>query len=188
MFLGFAGYVGTGVFSESPPNGWLWQQVKAFAPPEKPEHLLDYRVAVSRASDEQKLLFVDFTGVNCINCRIMEQTVLADPSIHETLAELVQVQLFTDEIPGIRNRALRDDLLKLNRQLQQDLVKDAALPLYAVVTPDGKRVITTFKGLDKSGGEDFLKFLNAGIDRWQQFREQQPVVNQVTGKPTDGRM
>lgn len=188
LFLGLGSYIAAGAFSEAPPSGWLWQQIQAFAPPARTEHLLDFRVAVNRASSQQKLLFLDFTGVNCVNCRKMENTVLVDPAVHAALADLVQVQLYTDEIPGVRDAALRDELLALNRQLQAEWFGDVTLPGYAVVTPDGKHVISTFKGLDGSGGVDFLKFLNAGISTWKAYQAQQPVTSNATRSTSDSRL
>lgn len=187
LFLCLGSYIAAGVFGSAPPTGWLWQQIQAFAPPTKSEHLLDFRVAVERASSQQKLLFLDFTGVNCVNCRRMENTVLVDPEVHDVLSGLVQVQLYTDEIPGVRDAALRDELLGMNRELQAEWFGDVTLPGYAVVTPDGKNVITTFKGLDKSGGADFLKFLQTGISLWEKHG-QQPLANQTIGKPASSRM
>ena len=184
LFLTLSAYISVGVFSATPPAGLLWQQIAAFAPPSKPHHLLDFRVAVDQAQEENRLLFLDFTGVNCVNCRKMENTVLADPSIRQALEKMVQVQLFTDEIPGIKNRVLRDELLELNRTLQSEWFGDVTLPGYAVVTPDGKNVITMFKGLDGTGGEDFLKFINAGVDRWEKFQSSQSVANRQAGSDT----
>ncbi len=178
LFLCLGGYIGAGVFSDVAPNGWLWQQIHAFAPPSKPkpESLLDFRVAVAQATEQQKLLFIDFTGVNCVNCRRMEATVLSSPFIHEKLSKFVQVQLYTDEVPGIRDANLRNELLELNRNLQAEWFGDVTLPGYAVVTPDGKNVINRFKGLDKSGGEEFLQFIDAGIDRWNEYLREKAVA------------
>jgi len=45
------------------------------------------------------------------------------------------------------------------------------LPNYAVVSADGKTVLSVFKGLDRTGGKDFLEFLNAGLQRWEAIKE-----------------
>ena len=170
LFLSLSAYISVGVFAAKPPTGLLWQQIAAFAPPTESHHLLDFREGVKLASAEDRLLFLDFTGVNCVNCRKMENTVLSEPTVRKALEGMVQVQLYTDEIPGVKDSVLRDELLDLNRTLQAEWFGDVTLPGYAVVTPDGKRVITMFKGLDSTGGDDFLKFINAGVDRWKEYR------------------
>ena len=76
---------------------------------------------------------------------------------------MVQVQLYTDKVPGIDDPALQEELLALNRNLQGDWFRDVTLPGYAVVTSDGKTVLKMFKGLDSSGGRNFLTFLKQGI-------------------------
>lgn len=163
LFLCLAGYIGVGTFGANAPTGVLWHQIAAFAPPSKPHHLLDFRVAVKKATDERKLLFVDFTGVNCVNCRKMENTVLIEPDVVRALSGMVQVQLYTDKVPGIDDPALQEELLALNRNLQGEWFRDVTLPGYAVVTSDGKTVLKMFKGLDSSGGRNFVAFLKQGI-------------------------
>ncbi len=170
-FLGFAAYVAAGVFAATPPKGWLWQQVAAFAPPDAPSHLVDFREAVRIASKEKKPLFIDFTGVNCVNCRKMEQTVLSKEEIHQVLKQTVQVQLYIDRVPGVTDSKEHDALLAMNRQLQTEWFKDVTLPGYAIVSPDGKVLMARFRGLDPSGGANFLKFLNSGLANWKKMQE-----------------
>ncbi len=183
LLLCLGGYIGVGVLSDVAPSSWLWRQIHAFAPPSKPEHLLDFRVAVAQASEQKKLLFIAFTGINCINCRRMEATVLSSPLIHEKLSKLIQVQLYTDEIPHIRDTNFRNELLELNRNLQVEWFEDPILPSYAVATPDGKNVIARFKGLDKSGGEEFLQFIDAGIDRWNEYLREKAMAGHAGDPP-----
>lgn len=170
MFLCLAGYIGAGVFAKTAPTGVLWHQIAAFAPPGKPHHLLDFREAVKTASTQNKFLFVDFTGVNCVNCRKMENTVLIEPDVVRVLSGMVQVQLYTDIVPGIEDPAIQEQLLAMNRELQGDWFGDVTLPGYAVVTSDGQTVLKTFKGLDTSGGRRFLAFLKQGKANGEQVK------------------
>ncbi len=173
----------------------VWNVASAFAPPEiqdgdVTEHPefgfalsfhgeqigLEFDRAVSVAQKSQKLLFVDITGVNCVNCRKMERTVLVDPRVTAILAGTVQAQLYVDRVPGIRDQQRADSIKESNNKLAINLLGDVTMPAYAVLTPDGKKVLSVFKSLDSSGGEDFLKFLNAGISKWEKLQKKTDVA------------
>ncbi|MEQ9406746.1 MAG: cytochrome c biogenesis protein CcdA [Fuerstiella sp.] len=182
-FFGLAAYIAVGLFSARAPDGVLWQQIVAFAPPQIEfssnedgffiEHdglaySLDFDNAVETASSENKPMFLDFTGVNCINCRRMEKGVLATEEVHSVLADLVRVQLYVDEVPGVKTKPDEHDrLLKRNHDLQEEWFGDVTIPAYVIATPDGQEILSTFKGLDTSGVE-FRKFLAAGLTRWKE--------------------
>ncbi len=55
--------------------------------------------SLAKAAKEQKLVFVDFTGINCSNCRYNEKTVFKQPEIKELFQQYVLVKLYTDGIP-----------------------------------------------------------------------------------------
>lgn len=180
-FVGLAAYIAVGLFAARPPEGMLWQQIVAFAPPQINsangddgyfiehdglKYSLDFDAAVASAASDNKPMFLDFTGVNCINCRLMEKGVLSKEEIHSVLKDLVRVQLYVDQIPGV-NREGEDykRLLDRNHSLQENWFGDVAIPAYAITTPDGTEILSTFKGLDSTGLE-FRKFLAAGLKRW----------------------
>ena len=54
------------------------------------------------AKRENKLVFVDFTGINCTNCAKNEHSVFPQPQIAELLKQYVLVQLYTDKVRGGR--------------------------------------------------------------------------------------
>ena len=99
--------------------------------------------------------------------RQMERTVMVEKSVVAAMEKMVRAQLYTDEVPGIEDEELREKLLLLNQELQSELTGDVALPSYAVVSPDGKTVLSYYSGVDSSGGKDFLEFLNDGLGRWE---------------------
>lgn len=58
----------------------------------------DYEEALAYAKKVKKPLFVDFTGINCVNCRKMEQQVWGEPGILESLRDKVVIaSLYVDE-------------------------------------------------------------------------------------------
>lgn len=182
-FHGNRSYLLVGLFAAKPPEGVLWQTVAAFAPPQMDitsseegytvehdglEYSLDFDAAVKVASKDNKPLFLDFTGVNCMNCRQMERVVLSQNEVHDLIEDMVRVQLYTDTVPGVSK--VSDDydrLLKRNMDLQETWLKDVAIPIYVIATPDGSEILATFKGNDQTNGELFRKFLSVGKQRWQ---------------------
>ncbi len=180
VFLGLGGYLAVGMFSAKEPQGALWQQIAAFAPPRiegaegdigpYTQHgdlrfALDYEQAIEYARENDKPLLFDFTGVNCVNCRLMEKK-MELPQNKQELENFVLVQLYQDSIPTINDRELADELLTKNQNLAVDWFKDVTLPAYAVVSSDGKVQLASFKGLEQNEGS-FAKFLKFGYNKWK---------------------
>jgi thiol:disulfide interchange protein DsbD len=179
LFLGLAGYLAVGLYASEKPSGKLWEQIAAFAP-QKIEggvddlgpflkhdglnYALDYERAVALAKSKNQPLFLDFTGVNCVNCRLMERR-MGQPHNRSQLEKFIRVQLYTDNVPSITDQGRVDALLAKNRDLQENWFRDATLPSYAVVSPDGRTLLAAFSGVEKSEGE-FAEFLEAGYRLW----------------------
>lgn len=182
-FLGLAAYIAVGLFSAQSPQGVLWKQIVAFAPPQLDvssgeegyfvehdglKYSLDFDEAVKTSSTEGKPLFLDFTGVSCINCRLMEE-VLAEDRFHEVLKDLGRAQLYVDNIPGLAEGSEEyERILARNHSLQEEWIGDVAIPAYVIASPDGKEILATFKGIDLSGKE-FMQFLDFGLSRWEKL-------------------
>jgi len=110
-----------------------------------------YDEALKLASQTGRVVFVDFTGVTCINCRLMEKQIFPKEMVKAELDKMVVVQLYTD-------RPTPSD--KANQQLQNKLAQNIALPTYVLVKPDGQ-VIEKFEGLSPTP-EEFTAFLKKG--------------------------
>ena len=168
-FLMLAGLFGIGV-TQPERETWFVNQLIAFAPArvDKIEYEKDFDKAVMTASAQNRPLFIDFTGVFCTNCRLMEIR-MARPKNHRRLEQFVQVQIYTDRVPNVDDKAEAARLLARNVALQENWFGDVTLPAYAVVTPDGKTVLSSFFGLEKRDG-DFAKFLDEGWLKWQSIK------------------
>jgi len=105
--------------------------------------------ALSQAQQQQKPVFIDFTGYTCTNCRWMEANIFPLPAIHTELEKYVRLQLYTDG----EGKQYED-----NQKYQKDQFGTVALPLYAILSPDGKK-IATFPGMTRKPDE-FLRFLH----------------------------
>jgi thiol:disulfide interchange protein DsbD len=142
--------------------------------------LRDYEAAWKQATQEHKLVFIDFTGQNCTNCRYNEKNVFPDPTVHDELSKYVRVQLYTDTVPDAQLSAGEAHAqAKRNSGWQSETFSDVSNPFYAVIQPDpeqpfiddgaGKqklkgRVLGTRKGQIKDHQlKDFQDFLGAPL-------------------------
>lgn len=91
--------------------------------------LLDYEKALAQAKAENKLVFIDFTGYTCTNCRQVEEGIFPKPEVAQELNKMVRVRLYTDNGTPENDR---------NKDLEQKLTNAVGLPVYVVVSPDGQ--------------------------------------------------
>lgn len=112
----------------------------------------DYEAALTEAQMAGKPVFIDFTGYACTNCRWMEANIFPEKEVHALLKQFVRVQLYTDG---------RGEKYKRNRDLQEARFGTVALPLYAILSPDGKE-IAHFPGMTRDVAM-FVRFLERGI-------------------------
>ena len=110
--------------------------------------LNDYAGALVSARASKKLVFLDFTGYTCTNCRWMEANVFTRPDVGAELRQFVLSRLYTDG---------EGDIYEQQQAFQEKTFGTVALPLYAVVDADGK-VRATFSGLTRNPA-DFIAFL-----------------------------
>lgn len=123
--------------------------------------------ALERAKAENKPVLIDFTGLNCANCRLMEQRVLPRPEVVETMSQFVTLQLYTPPAVPINSltSAQRAELAEANALRQVDMTNETTNPLYVVLSPEG-RVIDTLGGYNEP--QVFIDFLTKAIGRRQE--------------------
>jgi thiol:disulfide interchange protein DsbD len=126
---------------------------------------LSLEAAKEQARAEGRPILIDFTGVNCANCRTMEQGVMPRPEIVALMQKFVPVELFTDFVPiGTLSIDQRRELAARNQELILDLSNDTANPFYVAMTADGKVLSTTAGAMPP---ERFAEFLKKGLDRYE---------------------
>jgi thiol:disulfide interchange protein DsbD len=111
--------------------------------------LNDYPAGLKEAQRQGKPIFIDFTGYTCTNCRWMEANMFPRPEIRAELSKFVLVRLFTDR---------EGQPYQSQQQMEKDRFESVALPLYAIITPNGQ-IKASFPGLTRDPKE-FLRFLN----------------------------
>lgn len=130
----------------------------------------DYDQALACARQQNKPLFIDFTGHGCTNCREMEANVWSDPDVLRKLKEdFVVVALYVDdktELPESEwytskyDGKVKKTIGKQNADLQISRLDNNAQPYYVLVGDD-ERVLAWPKAYDKSV-ENFISFLESG--------------------------
>lgn len=109
------------------------------------KHTVEEGQQAARSSG--KLIFINFTGVTCSNCRVMEGEVFPQQDVRREIEKFVPVELYTD-------RPTPEDAA--NAKLRDTLTQVATNPVYVVATPDLK-VIKILQGL--SSNQEFINFL-----------------------------
>lgn len=125
------------------------------------EWIENYDLALQKARAENKPVFLNFTGVTCTNCRWMEKNMFPDPRVRKELERFVTAELFTDrETP---QHQAEDEK---NAERQSTQFGSAALPLYAIISPDEK-TLAIFPSLTRDR-QEFIGFLQRGANRFEQ--------------------
>jgi thiol:disulfide interchange protein len=153
LFFALAVYMTPALWREV-PQGVIGTAILSFAPqdtrPSRPggdstselAWHTNFEKAWAQAKREKKLLFIDFTGINCSNCRQNENGPLRMPEIEEELKKYVRVKLYTDRIPDPRLTAEQSEELALrNLALQENTFGELSLPFYAIIKPDPEKVV-----------------------------------------------
>jgi thiol:disulfide interchange protein DsbD len=158
------------------PAGAVYAWVDAFLLPEPGQADLaasgDLKGTLDEALREKKLVFVDFTGKTCTNCKYNERNIFPRGPIHRLMKQYKIVQLYTDEVPEAFYpqrvpKAQREDDADSLLKFQRDAFKIEQLPLYVLLEPqpDGKiRVVDIYTEGKINDESAFAEFLRRGLD------------------------
>jgi thiol:disulfide interchange protein len=182
LFLGFGLYLAPGLFKNADgqgqrPGGVVFAWVDAFLLPEPARGgaelpwSADLPDAINRARTEKRLVFVDFTGETCSNCKANEREVF--PKVRLLLEKYTLVQMYTDDVPAefyFTSPSLGDRKAEgrtANLGFQRAVFGTEQLPLYAIFepTPTGAKVVAVYaegKINDAKAFEEFLQGPLAG--------------------------
>ena len=113
-----------------------------------------YDEALAKAKLEKKPLFIDFTGVYCANCRVMERRVFPKKEVKEQLDKMVLTRLYVDK---------KDSLSEAYARLQFERYNQATQPYYVVLDPEDESTLADTGGYIPKG---FDKFLIKGMESY----------------------
>lgn len=136
----------------------------------------DFEQAVACAKEQNKPVFIDFTGHGCVNCREMEARVWSDPAVLKRLNnDFIMLALYVDdktELPESEwytsdyDSKVKKTIGKQNADLQIRQYNNNAQPFYLIVNPDGELLVEPKSyDLDIS---NFVAFLDSGISAYNQ--------------------
>ncbi len=155
FFLTLALYLGSGLTGNK-----INSNIESYLPPpletvsaELKWTRTTYSNAVQLAKEESKTLFIDFTGIYCNNCRLMEIDMFPKPEVQAELKRFTLAQIYTDD--GTEES-------KDNQKTQVERFGSAALPLYVLIDPQTEETIAMFPGMTRDTGE-FLEFLRSDV-------------------------
>ncbi|WP_400193699.1 cytochrome c biogenesis protein CcdA [Hymenobacter sp. B81] len=141
----------------------------------------DLKQALRCAREQNKPVFVDFTGHNCGNCRLMEASVWSDPRVLQRLRnDYIVVALYVDdktELPAAewytspRDQRVKKAIGEQNLDFEITRFQANAQPYYVLLSPEGQPLVEPV-AYEADAGR-FVEFLDRGL---QQHRRTQPVV------------
>ena len=107
----------------------------------------DYRAALERGRQENKLVLVTFTGYACTNCHWMKANMFPRPEIADIAKDLVLVELYTDG---------SDTVSEENAKLEDTKFSSVSTPLFVLL--DEKENVLATSGYTRNT-QEFLAFL-----------------------------
>ena len=107
----------------------------------------DYRAALDRGRQENKLVLVTFTGYACTNCHWMKANMFPRPEIADVAKDLVLVELYTDG---------SDAASEENAKLEDTKFASVSTPLFVLL--DTNENVLARSGYTRSM-QEFLAFL-----------------------------
>ncbi|MEP7109161.1 MAG: thioredoxin family protein, partial [Ferruginibacter sp.] len=130
----------------------------------------DYDEALAASKALDKPLMIDFTGIQCVNCREFESKIWIDQEVGRLMKnDFVIASLFSDynfELPDeekIFSPLLNSKIETIGdkyEDLQQRLIKASGQPNYVFVDGDGKLLIDGGYGYDATkGAKEFIAHL-----------------------------
>lgn len=133
-------------------------------------HSMEDGYAAAKASG--KPVFLDISGLACVNCREMEQRVWSDPKVLSMLKnDFVIVVLYTDDktklpesewVTTSSGKVLKDRG-RVNAWFVRENFGVSAQPNYVLLSPDGKQ-LAPIRGYN-TDIDGFVDFLNSGLEK-----------------------
>jgi len=115
-----------------------------------------YDEALEVAKRQKKPLFIDFTGVYCANCRVMERRVFPTKPVKEQLDKMVLTRLYVDK---------KDSMSQVFAQMQFERYQQATQPYYVILDPQNESTIADTGGYIPNG---FAEFLSEGLSSYSE--------------------
>jgi thiol:disulfide interchange protein len=120
--------------------------------------------ALAEAKRDNKLVFLDITGIACTNCQLNERRVFRLPEVQKALSQHALLKLYAEAgVPaGIDQQPSSDETIRM----REEAFKTNALPVYALLKPKegteyGFEVYRSITGSDNGLITDIPAFVKA---------------------------
>lgn len=137
----------------------------------------DLAQAEEAAKVADKPLFVDITGISCVNCREMEARVWSDPRVQQILRDdYVLVALYTDDktkvpenewVTTAGGKVLKD-IGRINSYIAQTRFGVNGQPNYLILGRDGQELVP--KRAYNLDVEAYIDFLKSGVEAYNKTK------------------
>ncbi len=137
----------------------------------------EYEQALACARQQNKPIFIDFTGHGCTNCREMEAVVWSDPAVLQRLKDdFIIVALYVDdktELPETEwitskyDGKIKKTIGKKNADIQIANLNNNAQPFYVLIGPDEK--VLAWPYAYNRDVQSFVDFLERGKKKYQEL-------------------
>ncbi len=136
----------------------------------------DFKEAQAASKVSHKPIMIDFTGIQCVNCRKFEASIWPDKDVIGKMKnDFVVVSLFSDyddeELPDNEkffSKALNGQVVTVgdrNEDLQQQLIQASGQPNYVFVDAEGKLLVPGGYGYDPTkGAREFAAHLDKVLE------------------------
>ena len=143
--------------------------------PEGFSAFFDLKEAEEYAKHVGKPLFIDITGIACVNCREMEQNVWTDPAVAKILREdYVMVCIFLDvkqtlpESDWVEDEKgrIRKQMGQINTEWSRKTYNQVAQPLYVLHDPRDGKMLGPTRAYNKDIAA-YVTWLQSGLDAYK---------------------
>ncbi len=112
-----------------------------------------YEAAFAEGRDKNQVVFLDFTGVTCVNCLRMEGNIFPADGVADRIESMVRAHLYVD----------KGEFGPANGEFQELKFQRVSQPFYVVMDPFTQEPLSQFDGYDPDP-ELFANFLRDGIE------------------------
>ena len=139
----------------------------------------DYYEGLEYAKQENRMVFLDFTGFGCVNCRKVEEHIWVNDQIRDKLInDCVLISLYVDDDKKLEEVgvSLRDSTSKIrnvgNKWADFQIVnfKQNSQPLYVMMTTD-EEVIAKPRGYRQNEGiQEYNDYMECGLETFESLK------------------
>ncbi len=160
------------------PSGIVYAWVDSFLLPDsKPtpgelDWSGDLKGSLIKAYEAKEMVFVDFTGKTCTNCKLNEKNIFPLGEVKPLMEKYRRVQLYTDEVPGdlyesTPPQSKREADAEANTRFQEYLTKTIQLPTYVILRPKPggtAEIVAAYEEGKINDVPKFVEFLKKGLE------------------------